>query len=120
MYERSEVKLCGKKRAPTFKGCSYVCECSKDANFDGHVILGDEAAELGLDQGELIVAFGHGLWLRQTGGCKFNCSSLKLGLMGQQPGWPPILDQIMQFRYVLVHRANLPTERDNSPCTSIF
>ena len=27
MYERSEAKLCGKK-PPTFKGCSYVCECT--------------------------------------------------------------------------------------------
>jgi hypothetical protein len=24
MYERSETKLSGKKRAPTFKGCRYV------------------------------------------------------------------------------------------------
>ncbi len=24
MYERSESKLCGKKRAPTFNGCRYV------------------------------------------------------------------------------------------------
>jgi hypothetical protein len=28
MYERSESKLCGKKRAPTFNGCHYVCECT--------------------------------------------------------------------------------------------
>ena len=29
MYDRSEEKLCGRKPAPLFKGCSYVCECSK-------------------------------------------------------------------------------------------